>query len=59
MRVEYRREDFEKLKRGRFYEEVAEGTTVFLPRPLGTEEGLEGPDDLNRGSSDAMDAAER
>ncbi len=30
MRREYKRSDFAKLERGKFYEEVAKGTTVVL-----------------------------
>lgn len=33
MRREYKRSDFTKLERGKFYEEVAKGTTVVLLSP--------------------------
>lgn len=33
MRREYKRSDFAKLERGKFYEEVARGTTVVLLSP--------------------------
>jgi hypothetical protein len=33
MRSEYKRADFSKLERGKFYEEVAEGTSVALLEP--------------------------
>lgn len=33
MRSEYKRTDFSKLERGKFYEEVAEGTSVALLEP--------------------------
>ncbi len=33
MRREYKRSDFAKLERGKFYEEVAKGTTVVLLSP--------------------------
>lgn len=33
MRREYKRSDFTKLERGKFYEEVARGTTVVLLSP--------------------------
>lgn len=33
MRFEYKRTDFSKLERGKFYEEVAEGTSVALLEP--------------------------
>ena len=33
MRSEYKRSDFEQLERGKFYAEVAKGTTVVLPSP--------------------------
>jgi hypothetical protein len=33
MRTEYKRTDFSKLERGKFYKEVAEGTSVALLEP--------------------------
>jgi len=33
MRPEYKRSDFEKLERGKFYAEVAKGTTIALLEP--------------------------
>ena len=33
MRPEYKRSDFTKLERGKFYDEVAKGTTVVLLSP--------------------------
>ena len=33
MRAEYKRSDFSKLERGKFYAEVAEGTSVALLEP--------------------------
>jgi hypothetical protein len=33
MRSEYNRSDFAKLERGKFYDEVAKGTTVVLLSP--------------------------
>ena len=33
MRPEYKRSDFVKLERGKFYEEVAQGTSVALLEP--------------------------
>jgi hypothetical protein len=33
MRSEYKRSDFSKLERGKFYEEVTEGTSVALLEP--------------------------
>ena len=33
MRSEYKRSDFAKLERGKFYEEVAAGTSVVLLDP--------------------------
>lgn len=57
MRAEYTRADFKKLERGKFYKEVAKGTTVVLAELVRSEEGLEGPDDLKRCSSGAVDAA--
>ena len=33
MRAEYKRSDFGKLERGKFFQEVAEGTTVALIEP--------------------------
>ena len=33
MRVEYRRSDFGKLERGKFFKEVAKGTSVALIDP--------------------------
>ncbi len=34
MRAEYRRSDFTKLERGKFYKEVAKGTAVVLLDPV-------------------------
>jgi len=33
MRPEYKRSDFEKLERGKFYAEVVKGTTIALLEP--------------------------
>ena len=33
MRAEYKRSDFPKLERGKFYKEAAKGTTVVLLEP--------------------------
>ena len=33
MRAEYKRSDFSKLERGKFYKEVAKGTSVVLLDP--------------------------
>ena len=33
IRVEYKRSDFAKLERGKFYKEAAKGTTVVLLEP--------------------------
>jgi len=33
MRAEYKRSDFEKLERGKFFKEVAKGTSVALIEP--------------------------
>jgi len=33
MRAEYKRSDFTKLERGKFYKEVAKGTSVVLLDP--------------------------
>ena len=33
MRAEYKRSDFAKLERGKFYEEVAKGTTMVILSP--------------------------
>jgi hypothetical protein len=34
MRAEYKRSDFTKLERGKFYKEVAKGTSVVLLDPV-------------------------
>lgn len=34
MRAEYKRSDFAKLERGKYYKEVAKGTTVVLLDPI-------------------------
>ncbi|HZF09474.1 MAG TPA: hypothetical protein VFE33_11855 [Thermoanaerobaculia bacterium] len=33
MRAEYKRSDFEKLERGKFYKELAKGTSVAFIEP--------------------------